>query len=222
MGESKDFEALLKDLKKVNDTTAPKVFTRLFQRGYKLFGYSGNAAARAFDTSETTIRRWKSGDVVPPAAALVLGFLRSDVEKQLHRGGQKVRPATAKRSAPKKAPSKKPAPKKVVLGRANPNYPLTATTFWKQMEPALHAVMDAALKKTGIASATKSDYKGVTRRIYRAAIISATTFLQKKTQASKHFLEKQGQDALNKAVTKLFDGQDELDNDGNSNEYNED
>lgn len=218
MGESKEFEALLKDLKKVNEATAPKVFTRLFQRGYKLFGYSGNAAARAFDTSETTIRRWKSGDVVPPAATLVLGFLRSDVEKQLHRGGQKARPvAAAKRSAPKK-----PAPKKVVLGRANPNYPLTATTFWKQMEPALHAVMDAALKKTGIASASKSDYKGVTRRIYRAAIISATTFLQKKTQASKHFLEKQGQDALNKAVTKLFDGQNGLDNDDGSNEYNED
>ena len=224
MLEEKKAGPLLKDLGKVTEANAAKVFTPLFRRGYTLLNLSGNGMAQVLDTSEATVRRWKSGAVVPPAANLVLRFLREEIEKQvahgLRNGSKPTKLKVVPSSKPKQAPSRTAKPS-LALGRANPNYPTTCTTFWKQMEPALHAVMEAALKKTGATGASKSEYKGVTRRIYRAAVISATTFLQKKTQPSAHFLKKQGAEAVDKAVTKLFDGKAELDSNDDYSE-NED
>jgi hypothetical protein len=214
MFEEKSVGALLKDLGKVNESNAAKAFTPLFRRGYTLLNLSGNGMARVLDTSEATVRRWKSGEVVPPAANLVLRFLREEIEKQVAKGLRKGSKPTKLRVVPPPKP-KQPRPvaakPSVSLGRANPNYPTTCTTFWKQMEPALHSVMEEALKKTKVTGSQKSDYKGITRRIYRAAVISATTFLQKKTQPSSHFLQEQGNKAVNKAVSKLFNGKEDID-----------
>ena len=208
MSELKDFGALLKELQKVNDANASKVFTSLFRRGYSLFNFKAADAVRIFDASDRNLRRWKSGEKIPPAANLVLKFLREEVEREV-RQDSKTAPAKKSRSdnvfklLPPSA-GRSHAKKSVPLGGVNPKYPTTCTTFWKQMEPALHSVMDAALKKTGVTSAAKSEYKGVTRRIYRAAVISAAAFLQKRTHASSQFLQKQGNEAVSKAVAKLF------------------
>lgn len=219
MFEEKKAGALLKDLSKVNESNAGKLFTPLFRRSHALLGLSGNDMARVLDTSETSVRRWKSGEVVPPAANLALRFLREEIEKQVAKGPRNgPKPSKLKVASPPKP--KKAAKPSVVLGRANPNYPTTCTTFWKQMEPALHAVMEEALKKTKVTGSQKSDYKGITRRIYRAAVISATTFLQKKTQPSAHFLQKQGGEAVSKAVAKLFSGKEDIDSEeGYSSEH---
>lgn len=195
---------LLKDLKAVNANTAQTKFTSLFRRSFDFLGYTNDDAARSLKSSERNIRRWKKGERVPPAAEEVLQLLKKRVEtykpRALPKGKVTVKipgftayRITANQS--NRIPSMK---------AANTNYPMTCTTFWKQMEPLLHAVMDSALRKSGIKPSDKSAYKGVTRRIYRAAVISATTFLQKKTQPSQHFLQAQGTEAVSKALKKLF------------------
>jgi hypothetical protein len=215
MIEEKNAGPLLKDLRKVTAANVAKVFTPLFKRGYDLLGLSGNDMARVLDSSERNIRRWKSGETVPPAANLVLKFLHDEIEREVRKGLGKGLGASGRQRLnshlnkvagplPKRSPSKKAIP----LGRVNPNYPTTCTTFWKQMEPALHSVMEAALKKAGVTKESKSGYKGVTRRLYRAAVISAASFLKKKTNPSSEFLQKQGDKAVRRAVAKLANASD--------------
>lgn len=194
---------LLKDLKAVNANNAEAKFTSLFKRGVSFLGYTNDDAARSLKSSERNIRRWKKGEKVPPMAEEVLQLLKKRVETYKPRSvpqGKVTVKIPRWRSEPVRSPSMK---------AANPNYPTSCTTFWKQMEPLIHAVMDQALRKTGINSADKQAYKGVTRRIYRAAVISSMTYLRKKTDASRNFLQNQSNEAAQKALRKLFDGKQE-------------
>lgn len=191
--------ALLKDLKAVNASNADAKFTSLFRRGFDLLGYTNDDAARSLKSSERNIRRWKKGERIPPAAEEVLQLLKKRVET--------YKP----RNSPSGKVTVKVARTALSPKRLNSNYPTTCTTFWKELEPVMHTLMDQLLMETKIKPAQKSEYKGVTRRLYRAAVISATTYLQKKTQPSRNFLQAQGTEALSKALRKLFDGKEDLD-----------
>lgn len=120
--------------------------------------------------------------------------------------GQKSFETPPKRSHKKKDPAllaNLPA-----LEKANPDFPQTATTFWRQMEPGIHKVMQAVLSKAITSKRpSKEESRRVTRRIYRAAILSAATFFQKASPAepSEDFLREQGMQAVNKAVLKAAD-----------------
>jgi len=106
-----------------------------------------------------------------------------------------------KRSHKKKVPSTSP----LVLGDVHSDYPRTATTFWKQMEPGIHAVMGAALVKSEVRLGG-DDMRSVTRRIYRAAVLSAASFLKQESPSlpSEKFLREQTNKAVDKAIRKLF------------------
>lgn len=196
---------LLKDLKAVNANTAQTKFTSLFKRGVSFLGYTNDDAARSLKSSERNIRRWKKGEKVPPSAEEVLLLLKKRVETYKPR-------ALPKNPVKVKVPARWAAIDRMrKLPRANTNYPTTCTTFWKQMEPSLHALMDQALQKTGIKPDSKHEYRGVTRRIYRAVVISAMNYLQKKTKASRNFLQNQSNEAQQKALRKLFDGKEDMD-----------
>jgi len=55
-------------------------FTDLFTRGCDFLCLKDEDAAKVFDASLPNVRRWKRGVVVPPAALMVLGFLRERIE----------------------------------------------------------------------------------------------------------------------------------------------
>lgn len=120
----------------------------------------------------------------------------------------------------KRSHSKKPlhfAEQKTPRTSSDQNNPfrLTATTFWKQMEPAIHKAMRTALEAV-YPDSSKGDelFSDVTRRIYRGAVLSAATFFQKQqTNPSSQFLLAQGTCAVQKAVTKASIVADEFDED---------
>jgi hypothetical protein len=80
MNRVSEFEALLKKLQEID---AKERFTALFSQGCDLLELDDEDAARAFDTSRPNASRWRRGKVVPPAAALVLKFLREQVEQKI-------------------------------------------------------------------------------------------------------------------------------------------
>jgi hypothetical protein len=78
-----ELEALLKELQGVDAGHAKEAFTTLFQRGCLLLDLEDDDAALAFETSRPNASRWRRGLVVPPAAGLVLRFLRGQVEAKV-------------------------------------------------------------------------------------------------------------------------------------------
>ena len=73
-------EQLLQELRA---TVKPReVFTDLFRRGCNILALDAKAAARVFDTSVPTASRWLDGTTVPPAAEMVLRFLREELERE--------------------------------------------------------------------------------------------------------------------------------------------
>ena len=83
MSRLNDFEALLKELQAVEPANAKEVFTGLFERGCMMLELDDDQAAKAFDTSRPNASRWRRGKVVPPAAGLVLRFMREAVETKV-------------------------------------------------------------------------------------------------------------------------------------------
>ena len=77
MSRLNDFETLLKDLQGIDAASAKVAFTALFEKGCTLLEFDDDQAAKAFDTSRPNASRWRRGKVVPPAAGLVLRFMRS-------------------------------------------------------------------------------------------------------------------------------------------------
>lgn len=90
-----EFEALLAELQALEGIQAKERFTELFGRGCDLLEFDDEDAARVFDTSRPNANRWRRGKVVPPAAALVLKFLREEVEAKC----KKLRRIAASRNA---------------------------------------------------------------------------------------------------------------------------
>lgn len=82
MNRVSEFEALLKDLQRPD---AKDRFTALFSVGCDLLEFDDEDAARTFDTSRPNASRWRRGKVVPPAAPLVLRFLREQVELKIRK-----------------------------------------------------------------------------------------------------------------------------------------
>lgn len=80
MSRLREFEALLRNLKLAN---AKDDFTQLFQRGSSLLEFDDDDVARAFDTSRPNASRWRRGEIVPPASALVLKFVGEHVEMKI-------------------------------------------------------------------------------------------------------------------------------------------
>jgi len=223
VSEAQKLQSLLKDLLKVTGENSAQKFTPLFKRGYALLDLSNEEAARVFDSSTRNVRRWKSGERVPPAATLVLSFLREEVEKEMRKPVKKegVYNAASNQWVPVIVASQKKRPPP--MAKPSAQYPHTCTTFRKQMEPGIHAVMSQALKMAGIQPEKKrsgkftSEYKGVTRRIFRAAVISAMSFIKGKTSPSSGFLQKQGEEAINKAISKLYEGKNTSDAEDDKN-----
>ncbi len=55
-------------------------FTQAFNRGCTILGHSDRDLSVLLDVSTHTIRRWKSGAVVPPVANMVLRFLKEEID----------------------------------------------------------------------------------------------------------------------------------------------
>ena len=83
MSRLNDFETLLKDLQGIDAASAKAAFTALFEKGCTLLEFDDDQAAKAFDTSRPNASRWRRGKVVPPAAGLVLRFMRDQVEAKV-------------------------------------------------------------------------------------------------------------------------------------------
>lgn len=83
MSRLNDFETLLKDLQGVDAASAKTAFTSLFERGCLLLDLDDDQAAKVFDTSRPNASRWRRGKVVPPAAGLVLRFMREEVDAKV-------------------------------------------------------------------------------------------------------------------------------------------
>jgi len=84
MHRSHELETLWQDLQGIDAASARDRFTDLFRRGCELLNLDDEDAARAFDTSRPNVSRWKRGTVVPPAAMLVLRFLREEVDAKVN------------------------------------------------------------------------------------------------------------------------------------------
>lgn len=82
MGRLREFETLSKDLQLAN---AKDDFTKLFRLACALLEFDDDAAAVAFDTSRLNARRWRRGEVVPPASALVLKFIGEHVKMKIQK-----------------------------------------------------------------------------------------------------------------------------------------
>lgn len=82
MNRVNELEAFLGELQK---TDARERFSALFSQGCYLLDFEDDDAARAFDTSRPNASRWRRGKVVPPAAPLVLKFLREQVELKIRK-----------------------------------------------------------------------------------------------------------------------------------------
>lgn len=82
MNRVSEFEALYRELQKID---AKARFTALFSQGCDLLEFDDEDAARVFDTSRPNASRWRRGKVVPPAAPLVLKFLREQVDQKIRK-----------------------------------------------------------------------------------------------------------------------------------------
>ena len=82
MGRLSELERLLKDLQLAN---AKDDFTKLFRLACALLEFDDDAAAVAFGTSRPNASRWRRGEVVPPASALVLKFVSEHVEMKIEK-----------------------------------------------------------------------------------------------------------------------------------------
>jgi len=58
-------------------------FTGLFRRYSNLYSMDDAALSRCFTTSRPTVRRWLTGTVIPPGAALILRLMAEELEKEL-------------------------------------------------------------------------------------------------------------------------------------------
>ncbi len=83
MSRADELKSFLETLQGVTSQGSQDIFTHLFKQGCTLLELSDDEAARLFDTSTPNIRRWISGKVVPPAASLVLRFMREAVEARI-------------------------------------------------------------------------------------------------------------------------------------------
>jgi hypothetical protein len=218
-----ELRALLKDLNSVCASNADGRFTALFRRSYNLLGYTSKDAAAALDSSPRNIQRWKSGEKVPPAAEAVLRSLCMEVKERLSANRNAKPVGKAKKEsewAPVLTASQKNRPPP--MAKPSTKYPHTSTTFRKQMEPGIHAAMGQALLMARVSTKKDSgkftrEYKGVTRRIFRAAIISAMAFIKGKTNPSSDFLREQGDEAIEKAINKLYEGKETSDAEDDKN-----
>ena len=93
MNRVSEFEALYSELQKID---AKARFTALFSQGCDLLEFDDEDAARVFDTSRPNASRWRRGKVVPPAAPLVLKFLREQVDQKI----RKLKRIEANKQAP--------------------------------------------------------------------------------------------------------------------------
>lgn len=82
MNRVSEFETFLLEL---NTGDAKDRFTHLFSKGCDLLELDDDDAARAFDTSRPNASRWRRGKVVPPAASMVLKFLREQVDQKVRK-----------------------------------------------------------------------------------------------------------------------------------------
>lgn len=66
-------------------TQRPPEFTQKFNEGLIKLGLQNDdkAAAKAFDTSLPTLRRWKSGAVVPPGWNVILGIMLLLIKEEI-------------------------------------------------------------------------------------------------------------------------------------------
>lgn len=80
MSRLREFETLLKDLQRAN---AKGDFTKLFRLACAILELDDDAAAVTLDTSRPNASRWRRGEVVPPASALVLKFVGEHVETKI-------------------------------------------------------------------------------------------------------------------------------------------
>jgi hypothetical protein len=78
-----ELESFRKELEAVTAANAKELFSGLFARGCLLLELSDEAAAREFETSRPNVSRWRRGLVVPPAASLVLRFMREKFEQRI-------------------------------------------------------------------------------------------------------------------------------------------
>lgn len=78
-------ESLRDELRSADHDRANNEFTRLFQRGRAILNLDDESTARLFDASRPNARRWTNGESVPPAAAIVLGFLADEIDAELEK-----------------------------------------------------------------------------------------------------------------------------------------
>lgn len=63
---------------------AREAFPRLFKQVIGTYDMDDNEAAKVFDTSIPNVKRWASGQVVPPAAKTVLKIAVEHINRSIH------------------------------------------------------------------------------------------------------------------------------------------
>ena len=72
---------LISRIANLDDSGIDENFTDIIREGISLLNLDLTEVSKIFGAPNPTISRWLDGSVIPPAAKLILGFLKDELEK---------------------------------------------------------------------------------------------------------------------------------------------